>query len=759
LVLVVATVFAGYRFAALVRLVDLVGFLVLAAVLVQVLSTRRRARLAGAALVATLAVLTLNGLHQHFLGLGEVQRALPEHIEKMRASGALPASAVDALIKRATTGDVFGTFITANGFAGYLVLVIPAAAAAAWMGWRRRRSAAGLGACALCGLTTLAALWVLWLTRSKGGMVAFVGALAIGAVILGIHRLRMKHVASAAGLLLATLLLLHPSSLEGKDRVSGSRSDDNTAGQASRGTSEQAPFPLGDSAEVRLQYWRGSWEIFRRHPLLGVGPGNWDEHYHRWRPPEGSETRYAHNDFIEVACETGVVGLAAYLCMWMAWFAALRRRAPAPDGDEASPRAFALALALAGAAAVVFAMAQFIPTAETAWMLVIGVATWLAVFGVQAFVILRAEDDEASARWMRRALVVGVIAFLLHSAVDFDLNAPGITRTLACALAAALGLRVVSPERRTRRLTSAGQLGLTLGAVVPVAVLLFGVLYPLTEMSIEQYRAGELREEYAEARRSAEAAVEAGKLDEADAWMTRAGKVLTGKLPATLGHAAEAWDGNAEIQLALADAEVDARRYAVAHAKLRLTIAEHRLAPMAEVARLDAAYNEALAQDLFANPYAPLEPVREHLGRAKALRPMDPAPWVRLADILVSRMRAADIAGRSGTAEETAVEALDEITQAVHRYPARPELRLKRGEILERLGRDAEAVEEYGKALDFARRTSMKELKFTPEKEAELQSRIERLKQEATKKQLNDTPPPVSSPFPRLRSGQARGAE
>ena len=50
-------------------------------------------------------------------------------------------------------------------------------------------------------------------------------------------------------------------------------------------------------------------------------------------------------------------------------------------------------------------------------------------------------------------------------------------------------------------------------------------------------------------------------------------------------------------------------------------------------------------------------------------------------------------------------------------------------EVLQQLGRTAEAAEEYERALFFAERTSEKELKFKPEDEAEIRRTIERLRE------------------------------
>ena len=35
----------------------------------------------------------------------------------------------------------------------------------------------------------------------------------------------------------------------------------------------------GKSLEYRREYWIGAWGVIQEHPLVGVGPGNFRQHY------------------------------------------------------------------------------------------------------------------------------------------------------------------------------------------------------------------------------------------------------------------------------------------------------------------------------------------------------------------------------------------------------------------------------------------------------------------------------------------------
>ena len=82
----------------------------------------------------------------------------------------------------------------------------------------------------------------------------------------------------------------------------------------------------------RLAHWVAAWRMFDLHPWLGVGSGQYALVYPqvalpRWQDPLG----HAHNYYLNVLAQGGLVGLAAYLAMIgaalvAAWRAAARSR-------------------------------------------------------------------------------------------------------------------------------------------------------------------------------------------------------------------------------------------------------------------------------------------------------------------------------------------------------------------------------------------------------------------------------------------------
>jgi len=73
----------------------------------------------------------------------------------------------------------------------------------------------------------------------------------------------------------------------------------------------------------RLSMWRSARDIVRAHPITGVGCQDLLALYRRYRYPDATfESGHFHNNFVQVAVMSGVIGLAAFL-FWHA--AALRQ--------------------------------------------------------------------------------------------------------------------------------------------------------------------------------------------------------------------------------------------------------------------------------------------------------------------------------------------------------------------------------------------------------------------------------------------------
>ncbi len=72
------------------------------------------------------------------------------------------------------------------------------------------------------------------------------------------------------------------------------------------------------SNSERLLIWQSASHMFRDHPVLGVGLGQYKDNYQKkYILPEAKEREieHAHNNFLQMAAENGAVGLAGFLAL------------------------------------------------------------------------------------------------------------------------------------------------------------------------------------------------------------------------------------------------------------------------------------------------------------------------------------------------------------------------------------------------------------------------------------------------------------
>jgi O-antigen ligase len=92
--------------------------------------------------------------------------------------------------------------------------------------------------------------------------------------------------------------------------------------------------PQDPTVREREYMWRSSAAMWREHPWLGWGPGGVKREYSRYVVPEAVKTRtgHVHNTPLQILVEHGAIGLAAWLWLWIAFYAhaiTLLRRLPA----------------------------------------------------------------------------------------------------------------------------------------------------------------------------------------------------------------------------------------------------------------------------------------------------------------------------------------------------------------------------------------------------------------------------------------------
>jgi O-antigen ligase len=234
----------------------------------------------------------------------------------------------------------------------------------------------------------------LWLTYSRGSLAALAAAIVFLVGMLSVQRLRSPRLLKPALIAITALIGLTTlfSAFAEKDSTAPAEvgspspkaaSDVGTA--AGAGFGETAPTepasgqpapPPGPSIrtegidltfkdlmnpasfKLRLSYWRTGFRMAAANLWTGVGLGNFGTAYPVYQPLDAGAVRAAHNDYLQAFCETGVFGGLLFCAFW-AYF-----------------------------------------------------AIWGAVRVVR--------ERDPMERWFLGGIYLGVLAFLIHSLVDFN---------------------------------------------------------------------------------------------------------------------------------------------------------------------------------------------------------------------------------------------------------------------------------------------------------------------------------------------------
>jgi putative inorganic carbon (HCO3(-)) transporter len=213
----------------------------------------------------------------------------------------------------------YGTFEQPNPYAGYIGMTLALVVGALWgiltdKGTRGKRGLlVFLSPCLLVALAMLAALGMSW---SRGAWLGF-GATVL-AMAIALPRKAHWGLLLVAVLLVAVLGLyttgLLPASVEA--RLIGFA--DYVRFEDVRGVGiNDANYAVIE----RLAHWQAALAMFRHNLWTGVGLGCYEPAYRdfaliNWPIALG----HAHNYYLNVAAETGLIGLVAYLLLWAAVF-------------------------------------------------------------------------------------------------------------------------------------------------------------------------------------------------------------------------------------------------------------------------------------------------------------------------------------------------------------------------------------------------------------------------------------------------------
>ena len=197
---------------------------------------------------------------------------------------------------------VFSTLGQPNWLAAFLVMVIPVGLSLL-LDAKIRRSELLVTS---YWLLVTACYTAFWFTYSRSGLLGFGAAMVTFLIFLGKENLK-KH---WRPLLLVGVVWATISILTFAPKI---------VTAATPSAQPQQP-PSGSTVDIRLAVWKGTWNLIKDHPLLGTGPETFAYSFLPYRPVELNQTaeweflyNKAHNEYLNIAACTGLLGLAAYL--------------------------------------------------------------------------------------------------------------------------------------------------------------------------------------------------------------------------------------------------------------------------------------------------------------------------------------------------------------------------------------------------------------------------------------------------------------
>jgi len=203
---------------------------------------------------------------------------------------------------------VYGTFGQPNPYAGYINITLALAIALLLLGhsWTIRIFSA-------CTAIPLAGAE--YYSQSKGGWIA-IGAAVIFILAVGFPRVRRL-------LYMAFIVTLCTIGAYLAGKIPSQLIDPILTKIGVINISFTNPSPDNYANSERVAHWVAGIHMFLDHPLVGIGIGNYQDAYLAYHPgvfviPLG----HAHNYYINIAAEAGLLGLTAFLLFLLSIFIA-----------------------------------------------------------------------------------------------------------------------------------------------------------------------------------------------------------------------------------------------------------------------------------------------------------------------------------------------------------------------------------------------------------------------------------------------------
>jgi O-antigen ligase len=188
-------------------------------------------------------------------------------------------------------GLPFGPYVNRNHFAGFAEMVIPFALVPLVLGKVRRER---MFVVAIFAVVPMVALF---LSSSRGGIISFAVQMVMLFLLLLVRRIRSKYVVAGGAVVLTAVMAVSWIGVQQVlARFSGIQN-----------------FEVSTGKRTAMQ--RDTFHLFLDHPVIGTGLGTLEMVYPQYDSLyDGKVVNHAHNDYLEVLAETGVIG--GLCCLW-----------------------------------------------------------------------------------------------------------------------------------------------------------------------------------------------------------------------------------------------------------------------------------------------------------------------------------------------------------------------------------------------------------------------------------------------------------
>jgi len=210
-------------------------------------------------IITVSAITFLNGIFQGIFGFDIFKHNTINKLESLRR--------------------IMVTFADPNDFGAYIISVLPLTFLFLNRGLSKSKRTILLIVCLL-------GLYCLFRTSSRGAWLGFLAGISIYFFIYN------KKIAIIVPIAIVLLLMITP---KGFDRVTGLFKQEK------------------NSVWERKVLWNSALGMIKEDPVLGKGVNTFSRYFPKYKPADYPDLRYAHNSYLQMASEIGILGLLVFL--------------------------------------------------------------------------------------------------------------------------------------------------------------------------------------------------------------------------------------------------------------------------------------------------------------------------------------------------------------------------------------------------------------------------------------------------------------